>query len=161
MTAGTDTQHEHVAATLAQFRAAYLARDVDAMIALFADDAELVAAPGAFRGKAEVRRFLAWDAELSPSATADDVGVGACALGDRVAVWERQLHLTYEGVPYDEDVATVIELDHDGLICRYRSYYDKLAVIQQVAGGLPGVGGWFTKQIVDVVVAAGSQGLEA
>ena len=151
---------ERLRATVEELRTAYLARDVPAMLALFADDAEVTAAPGVFKGKDAIGRFLHWDAELSPSAVIDDVGVGICVAGS-VVVWERVIHLSYEGVPYHEEVATILEFDETGLIRRYRSYYDKLAVIEQVASGLPGTGGWVTKQVVDVLVAAGSMGLDS
>lgn len=143
------------------FRDAYLARDVERMVEHFAEDAELTAAPGVFRGREAIRRFLAWDADLSPTVEVEDVGLGLAAVGDSAVLWERVIHLSYEGVPYDEDAATLLELDDQGLIRRYRSYYDKLAVVDQIAAGLPGVGGWFTHEIVKLVVTAGSRGLEA
>jgi ketosteroid isomerase-like protein len=142
------------------FRDAYLARDVDRMVDMFADDAELAAAPGVFRGKEAIRRFLAWDAELSPTVTVEDVGLGLAPAGDHAVVWERVLHLTYEGIPYHEDAATILEFDEDGHIRRYRSYYDKLAVVDQIAAGLPGVAGWFAQEVIKVVVTAGSRGLD-
>ena len=139
----------------------YLARDVDGMLALFSADAELVAAPGVFRGKDAIRQFLQWDADLSPTATIDDVGICVCAADETTVVWERVIHLTYEGIPYHEDAATILEFDDSGLIHRYRSYYDKLAVIEQVTSGLPGVSGWFTKEVVRVVGALATTGLES
>ena len=50
-----------------EYLAAYEARDLDRLLALFADDAELTVAPGTFRGKDAVRRLYEWDAELSPT----------------------------------------------------------------------------------------------
>ena len=146
-------------ATLEALRAAYLARDVDAMVALFAEDAELAAAPGDFVGREEIRRFLAWDAELSPEASVEDVGIGVRPAGADAVVWERIIDLAYEGAPYREEVVTIVEFDQSGLIHRYRSYYDKLAVVQQVAAGLPGAGGFVTRGVVDVLVAAANMGV--
>lgn len=156
----TQTHADTLRATMEQLRAAYLARDVPAMLALFSGDAEVVVAPGTFRGKEQVGRFLRWDAELSPTVSIEDVGVGVCVAGP-VVVWERIIHLSYEDIPYHEDAATILEFDEAGLIHRYRSYYDKLAVIAQIASGLPGTGGWVTKGVVGVLTAAGSMGLEA
>lgn len=161
MTTSTQASGSDLVAQVERFRDAYLRRDVDGMTALFSDDAELVAAPGSFRGKDAIRKFLQWDADLSPTARVDDVGVGVAVAGRTTVVWERVLHLTYEGIPYREDAATILEFGDSGLIRRYRSYYDKLAVVDQVASGLPGAAGWFTKQVVQVVVAVGSQGLES
>lgn len=156
----TATYHDPLVERVQSFRDAYLARDVDRMVDHFSQDAELTAAPGVFRGKDAIRRFLAWDADLSPTVVVEDVGLGMVAVGDSAVLWERVIHLSYEDVPYHEDAATLLELDDQGLIRRYRSYYDKLAVVSQVAAGLPGVGGWFTHEIVKVVVAAGGRGLE-
>jgi ketosteroid isomerase-like protein len=150
----------HLVQRVESFRDAYLARDVERMLEHFAEDAELTAAPGMFRGKDAIRRFLAWDADLSPTVEVEDVGLGMAAAGDSAVLWERVIHLSYEDVPYHEDALTLLELDDQGLIRRYRSYYDKLAVVDQIAAGLPGVGGWFTHEIVKVVVAAGGRGLE-
>jgi ketosteroid isomerase-like protein len=159
--ASTTTGSNPLAKRADNFRDAYLARDVDRMTDQFAEDAELTAAPGVFRGKEAIRHFLAWDADLSPTVTVEDVGLGLVPAGDHAVAWERVLHLTYEGIPYHEDAVTVLEFDDEGRICRYRSYYDKLAVVDQIAAGLPGVAGWFTQEVVKVVVAAGSLGLEA
>lgn len=152
--------HSGPVAQVERFREAYLARDVDRMMTFFSDDAELVAAPGVFTGKDAIRTFLQWDADLSPAASIDDVGVGVASVGEDCVVWERVIHLTFEGIPYQEAAATILELDDAGLIRRYRSYYDKLAVVDQIAAGLPGIGGWFTKEVVGAVVAAGGMGLK-
>jgi ketosteroid isomerase-like protein len=59
----TDELHQsELARRVEDFRTAYQARDVGGMLALFADDAELTAAPGTFRGKAAIGKFFAWDA---------------------------------------------------------------------------------------------------
>ena len=60
-----------------EYRDAYQARDVERMMKLFADDAELVWAAGAFRGKDAVRQVLEWDVRLSPTAVVRDAGMGA------------------------------------------------------------------------------------
>ena len=54
-------------------------------------------------------------------------------------MWERVVHLAYEGVPFDERAVTVLELDDTGLISGLRSYYDKLDVLDQIASGSPGI----------------------
>jgi hypothetical protein len=78
------------------YRAAYLARDAGGMLALFADDAELTAAPGTFRGKAAIGKFFAWDARVSPAATICDTGLGVLVVG-RSVVWERRVLDSAEG----------------------------------------------------------------
>ena len=71
-----------------KYRSAYQNHDIDQILALFADNGEFTAAPGTFRGKAEVRRFLEWDASLSPTTIVRDSGVGVVVAG-QTAVWER------------------------------------------------------------------------
>lgn len=141
------------------FRAAYQARDVGGMLALFADDAELTAAPGTFRGKAAIGRFFEWDARISPAATIHDMGLGVLVIG-RSVVWERQVLETAEGVPFREEAVTIMEFGDDGLIRRYRSYYDKLAVMEQITAGMSGAYGWFAKKLVGYLVALGKKGLD-
>ena len=161
MNTSTQAGRNRAAAQVERLRDVYLARDVDGMLALFSADAELVAAPGVFHGKDAIRKFFQWDVDLSPTVTIDDVGIGVSVADEATVVWERVIHLTYEGIPYREDAATIVELDDSGLICRYRSYYDKLAIVDQVASGLPGVSGWFTKEVVRVVGALANTGLES
>jgi hypothetical protein len=128
------------------------------MLALFADSGEFTAAPGTFRGKAEVRRFLEWDASLSPTTIVRDSGVGVVVAG-HTAVWERVISLTYKNVPYQECSVAIVAFEEDGLITAFRSYYDKLAVLDQITSKLPGPYGWVMKKIVGYLVAAGSKGL--
>ena len=141
-----------------RYRDAYQKRHVDEMLALFADGGEFAAAPGTFRGKAEVRRFLEWDASLSPAPTIRDRGAGLVVAGHTVA-WERVISLSYKDIPYEEEAVAIVEFDDDGLITAFRSYYDKLAVLDQITSGLPGPYGWVMKKIVGYLVAAGSKGL--
>lgn len=142
-----------------EYRTAFQARDVEGMLELFADDAELTAAPGTFRGKAAIRKFLQWDARVSPTATIHDTGLGVLIVG-RSAVWERQVLETAEGVPFREDAVTILEFDDAGLILRYRSYYDKLRVLDQITSGMSGIYGWFAKKLVGYLVALGKKGLD-
>lgn len=140
------------------FREAYQAHDVDGMVAMFRADGVYVAAPGAFRGRDEIRTFLEWDAGLSPSAVIRDTGVGVLIIGSTV-VWEREFELSAAGVPYREESMAVIEFDDGGLIVRLRSYYDKLAVLDQITRGLTGPYGWFARRLVGYLLALGRKGL--
>jgi hypothetical protein len=76
-------------------------------------------------------------------------------------VWERQVTLTVKGVPVREDAVTILEFDDAGLIRQFRSYYDKLGMMNQIASGLPGIYGWFAKKVVGSVVAQANKGLDA
>jgi ketosteroid isomerase-like protein len=142
-----------------EFRSAFEDRDVERMLAMFTDDAEATMAPGTFRGKAAIRRLFEWEARLSPAVTVKDTGLGMVVVG-RSVVWERQVSETAEGVPYTTDAVTILEFDDAGLIRRYRSYYDKLAVMERVASGLSGVRGWFARTLIGYLVALGRKDLD-
>ena len=160
MTTTSDVRRAELVGRVEEFRDAYMARDLDRMTGAFAEDAELTATPGTFRGKDAIRDFLAWDARLSPTAVVRDVGIGLLVCPPTV-VWEREISLTYEGVPYQELAATVIEFDDANQIRRYRSYYDKLAVIDEIAHGMPGLAGLVTRSVTGYLVRAGKKGLNA
>ncbi len=159
MVTTSELRQGELARRVEEYRTAFQARDVGGMLALFADDAELTAAPGTFRGKAAIRKFLQWDARVSPVATIHDTGLGVLIVG-RSAVWERQVLETAEGVPFREDAVTILEFDDAGLILRYRSYYDKLRVLDQITSGMSGIYGWFANKLVGYLVALGKKGLD-
>ena len=142
-----------------EFRSAYQGRDVEGMLALFADDAEVIMAPGAFRGKAAIRKFWEWEVRMVPVAGSSDTGLGMVVVG-RSVVWERRVSATVEGVPYTTGAVTILEFDHAGLIRCYRSYYDKLGEMEKIASGMSGVYGWFARKLVGYLVAQGKKGLD-
>jgi ketosteroid isomerase-like protein len=157
---GEEMTNETLARDLVErYRQAYEERDVEHLAELFAADAELTWAGGTFRGQKDIRRVLEWDARQSPTAAVTDSGVGIVVAG-RTIVWERVVHLAYEGVPFDERAVTVIELDDTGLIAGLRSYYDKLDVLDQIASGSPGVQGRVFRMLTGWLVRQGSKGLD-
>lgn len=159
MKATDDLRRNQLARQVEQLRTAYQDRDIERMLTLFADNAELSAAPGTFRGKTAIRQFFEWDARISPTATIRDTGLGVL-ITDRTAVWERQIRETAEGIPFQEEAVTILEFDDAGLIRRYRSYYDKLRVMEQITAGMSGVYGWFARKLVGYLVALGKKGLD-
>jgi ketosteroid isomerase-like protein len=141
-----------------RFREAYDARDIDAAVELFAEDADWTLGPGTFTGKEALRRVLEWDVGLSPASRSRESGIGMLVKGN-VAVTERVVEQTAEGIPFVCPLISVFELNEDGKIQHLRSFYDKLAIIQQVAREYPGVKGWFLRRIVNILVAEGEKGL--
>ena len=150
---------DRTAEVVQQFRRAYVDRNVDKMMECFADDAVVIVGVGTFRGPREIRRFLAWDVGLSPSMESRDVGIGLLIAGS-VAVQESVIDATYEGIGYQHPVATMYEIDGTGKIGRLASYYDKLAINQQIAAKYPGGRGWIFRKMVDTLVSQGRKGLE-
>lgn len=142
-----------------EYVAAYEARDVDRLLAMFADDAELTVAPGTFRGKEAIRRLFEWDAQLSPTATVRDAGIGVLVSG-RTAVCERVISERYHGIPFQEEAASIVEFDDAGKIRRMRSYYDKLDIMDQIASRYPGISGKLFRRMTGYLVAQGRKGLD-
>lgn len=158
MVTSRELDRSTVADVIRRFDAAYEARDVEAMLALFADDADITAGPGTFHGKEAMKQFLAWDIGLSPTVRIRQFGVGL-VVSRNIAVSERVIEATYEGIPYEHPIVTVYELDDAGNIQHLRAYYDKLAIEHDLAQRMPGVKGWFTKRLLDFFVAQGAKGL--
>ena len=142
-----------------EFRSACQDRNVERMLALFADDAEVTMAPGTFGGKAAIRKFFDWEVRMAPVATSTDAGLGMAVAG-RSVVWECQVSETVQGVPYTIDAVRILEFDDAGLIRRYRSYYDKLAVMEKIASGMSGASGWVARALIGFLVAQGKKGLD-
>ena len=157
------TTDEHRQGELArraeEFRFASQDRDVERMLALFADDAEVTMAPGTFRGKAAIRKFFEWEVRMAPVATSSDAGLGMAVVG-RSVVWECQISERVQGVPCTTDAVRILEFDDAGLIRRYRSYYDKLAVMEKIASGMSGASGWVARALIGYLVAQGRKGLD-
>jgi hypothetical protein len=42
----------------------------------------------------------------------------------------------------------ILEFDDTGLTQQFRSYYDKLGMMNQIVSGLPGIYGWFARKVV-------------
>ena len=142
-----------------RFRDAYDRRDVDGALELFADDAVLVFAARAFKGKDGIRHGLEWDAQLSPTSKTRLSGIEVLATAN-VAVVETVVQQTAEGIGYECPVVTVIELGPDRKIRRMSSYYDRLAIMQQVANKSPGLKGGVFKRLVNSLVSQAEKGVE-
>jgi uncharacterized protein (TIGR02246 family) len=144
---------------LERFRDAYDRRDVDGALELFTDDAVLVFAPSAFKGKDDIRHGLEWNARLSPISKTRLSGIEVLAKGN-VAVVESVVQQTAEGIGYECPVVTVVEVGDDGKIRRMSSYYDRLAIMQQVANKSPGLKGGVFRRLVNFSVSQAEKGLE-
>lgn len=154
-----ELRHEDLTQRAEDYRTAYQDRDLERLLAMFADDAVMFWSQGTFRGKAAIRPVLEQDVRECSTAAVRDTGLGIVVVGQSV-VWERQISLTIQGVPVREDAVTILEFDDAGLIRQFRSYYDKLGMMNQIASGLPGINGWFARKIVGSVVAQANKGLD-
>ena len=143
-----------------EFRSAHQDHDIERMLALFADDAEVSMAPGTFRGKAAIRKFWEWEMRITPGTIMiRDTGLGMVVVG-RSVVWECQVSATVQGVPHTTDAVRILDFDSAGLIRCYRSYYDKLGEMEKIAAGMSGVYGWVARALIGYLVAQGKKGLD-
>jgi hypothetical protein len=79
---------------------------------------------------------------------------------ENVAVVESVVQQTAEGIGYESSVVTVIELGDDRKIRRMSSYYDRLAIMQQVANKSSGLIGGVSKTLVNALVSQTEKGVE-
>jgi len=148
-----------VQAVANRFRDAYDARNVDAFVELFAERGDWTLGAGTFVGKAAIRRVLEWDVRFSPTASSRPLGITSVVSGN-VAVNERLLEQSAEGIPYTCPAVTVLELNEAGEIEHARSYYDRLAIFGQVASTYPGIKGWLFRRIINFMIGQAEKGVE-
>ena len=139
------------------FREAFDERNVEKMLALFAQNAVWVSPVGTFKGKEGLRRVLTWDTQVSPTVKNKRCGIGIMVKGNK-AVAESISEGWYEGKRYKIRGIVAFEFAGDR-IQHIRLFYDKLSVIKQVAMQYKGITGWFTKKLVNAIVKRGEKGL--
>ena len=139
------------------FHQAFQDRDVGAMVATYAPDGQVTAAPGTFCGHEQVRTIAQWDVDTSPVATVRDTG-GTVVHG-HAAIWEGEITERYGDIDYTYPIVEVYEFDEGLKITRKHNYYDKLAILRQIAAQLPGVQGAVYRFLLDRVIDAGETGL--
>ena len=149
---------ERIQELVEQYEDASERRDVPALLELFADDAVIVIASGAFRGKEGVRQVLEWDVRTAPTVRYRPMGVGLLVKGN-VAVREVVVETTYEGIEYEYANLVAFEFNDDGKIRARRSYYDKLGIEQRIARRYPGIQGYLFRLMLDYLVSQGEKGL--
>ena len=144
---------EKIVSVIRDFAEAYVKRDVEKMLSFLTDDVVRISPEGTFKGKEEVKRYLTWDAQITPDIKLREAGVGIIVKGNKAAYeW------TYEGSTSDgrrwRDIPGITTYEFSGeKIQQYREYYDRLSMGKQVAKG------WFEKMIVGTIVNRWEKGL--
>jgi len=145
---------EMIESAVRDFVEAYVKRDVEKMLSLLTEDAVWVLPEGTFKGKEEVKRFLTWDAQITPDVKLRDAGIGIMVKGNK-AVWE----WVFEGSTPDgrrcREIPgiTVFEFSGEKIQQQHRMYYDRLSMAIQMAKG------WFEKKVVGFIVNRWEKGL--
>lgn len=141
---------EKIENTMRNFIAALVERDVEKTLSFFAEGATYVTPEGTFKGKEELRRYLAWAAHV-PDLTVTDTGIGIMVKGNK-AVYEHTLAGTIEGVKCKWLTICMYEFRNDK-IQHLRSVCDRLSIGKQVAQG------WFAKRVLNSFIKRAEKGL--
>ncbi|WP_197504642.1 nuclear transport factor 2 family protein [Mycobacterium sp. 852002-51163_SCH5372311] len=105
--------------------------DVNEMIAFFSNDAVYTDGPrGTFKGKEAIKTEMEALVELVPTTTPD---VKNLVVSDSVVMVERIDVFQMAGETFDVEMAAVFEVNSDGLISRWRDYYDLRSLEERVA----------------------------
>ena len=144
---------EKIVSVIRDFIEAYVKRDVEKMLSLLTEDVFWVQPEGTFKGKEEAKRFLTWDAQITPDVKLRDAGVGIMVKGNK-AVWE----WVFEGSTPDgrrcREVPGITVFEFSGeKIQQHRLYFDRLSTLKQMTKG------WFEKTVVGFIVNRWEKGL--
>ena len=90
------------------------------------------------RGPEGLRIITEWAVDVSPTASVRDTG-GTIVSG-RTAIWEGEISEQDDGIEHTYPIVEVFEFGGDLKIMRKHNYYDKLAILRQIAIALPGRG---------------------
>jgi ketosteroid isomerase-like protein len=124
---------EQVKSRMREFRAALESRDVDKILALFTDDGEWHAPEGVFKGKDQLKRYIAWNAKTTPDLKITETGVKILAEGD-AGIYEHVLSGTVDGAKWETLGLCIYEFAGDK-VKSIRSAYDRLSIAKQVVKG--------------------------
>jgi steroid delta-isomerase-like uncharacterized protein len=122
---------------------AFNAHDVDAIVALYREDAELFdpSMKYARRGREEIRRWFSWRFRSTPTMLYMPTGLVFTREQEAAVTWTargaspRPLGQAWLTRPLVIEGVSVFTL-RDGLIQRQRGYFDHLAVVEQVLPAL-------------------------
>lgn len=125
--------------------------DVEKSLAYFAEDGVWVNPNGTAKGKAELRRYIAWMYGRMKDVKVKECGIGIIAQGNK-AFFEHEITATMQGKRANALAMCAYEFEGDK-IKEVRTTYDRLAMAQQaVKGGLP-------KMMVNMIVKQAEKGL--
>ena len=124
--------------------------DVEKSMAYFTDDAVWMCPQGTFRGKNEIRRYMAALYDQMKDAKVKECGNGLFVQGDKALI-EHEISGTMEGKKASVLAFCAYEFEGDK-IKEVRSAFDRLSMAQQVVSGLP-------KMMVNMIVKQTEKGM--
>jgi uncharacterized protein (TIGR02246 family) len=125
--------------------------DVEKTLSLFAEDGVLVNPDGTFKGKEELRRYLANSAQSMRDMTVTETGNKIIVQGNK-AFYEHVIAATIEGKRAEGLAMCAYEFTNDK-IQEVRTVYDRLLMAKQAAKG------WFARTLVNLIVKQAEKGL--
>ena len=124
--------------------------DVEKMLAYFTEDGVWANPNGTFRGKDELRRYLAAMYGQMKDVKVKECGNGIIAQGSK-AFFEHEISCTMAGKKASMLAFCAYEFEGDK-IKEVRTAFDRLSMAQQAASGLP-------KMMVNMIVKQAEKGL--
>jgi ketosteroid isomerase-like protein len=108
-------------------------RDVDALVALYADDAETgnVNAPHGFSGPEGARRF--WTEYRGTFGEMKSEFRNRIAAGERIALEWTTIGTSVDGEPVEYSGVSILEI-RDDKVARFQAFFDPSALGRQIAG---------------------------
>ena len=133
--------------------AALNSHDPERLLALMAEDAVWINPNGAFKGKAELKRYIDWMNTVVRDFTVTLSGVGIMTKGNEAMV-EHEISGIVEVEPVSFLSFCAYEFDENNQVKILRTVFDRLALAEQ------GTDSWLSKTIVHQVVKKMQEGLE-
>jgi ketosteroid isomerase-like protein len=134
-----------------EFLRALMDRDIQKSLSFFKEDGAWHSAQGAFKGTADLKRYLTWMTQATPDFKVTETGIGIIAQGN-TGVIEHILSGTFQGRKWEIPAVCVYEFS-DGKIQNVRTFSDRLSQAQQVATG------FISRKAVNSIVKAMEKGL--
>jgi limonene-1,2-epoxide hydrolase len=123
--------NESAESVVREFHAAWLQSDLDELVSFFSNDAVYTDGPrGTHHGIDAIRAELGNMVKMVPSTKID---IKTLLANDGTVMVERVDNFKIDGKPFDLEVAAVFELDNEGLIKRWRDYYDLKSIADRTA----------------------------
>ena len=136
-----------------EVEAAINSHDPERVLALMAEDAVWINPYGAFKGKAELKRYIDWTNTSVKDFTITPIGVGIMAKGNG-AMAETVISGIVEEEPVSFSSLCAYEFDENNQVKVLKTVFDRLALAEQ------GTDSWLSKTIVHQVVKKMQEGLE-
>ncbi len=125
--------------------------DVEKSLAYFTEDGVWINPSGTFKGKNELRRYVAWMYGQMKDVKVKECGHGIIAQGNK-AFFEHEISGTTAGKKATILAMCAYEFAGDK-IKEVRTTMDRISLAQQVATG------WLPKMMINMVVKQGQKGL--